>query len=55
MMKVQTPTKYTMIHQGPVLKLPKPNNKTIKKKNLPAHCRNEETMDVFKSSIKDIC
>ena len=51
MMKVQTPR----IHQGPVLKLPKPNNKTIKKKNLPAHCRNEESMDVFKSSIKDIC
>ena len=64
MMKVQTPTRYTRIHQGPVLKLPKPNNKTIKKRpyyygcniwnSLPAHCRNEESMDVFKNSIKDM-
>ena len=62
LLKVQVPARYTRIHQGPIIKLPKPENKTLKKRpfyygcniwnSLPVHCRNEESMDIFKSNIK---
>ena len=62
--QIQTPVRYTRIHQGPIIKLPKPQTETFKKKpfyygcniwnNLPPDCRIEEDMDVFKDNIKDM-
>ena len=62
--KVQTPARYTRIHQGPIIKLPKPENESFKKcpfyygcniwNNLPVDCRNEESMDSFKVQVKNM-
>ena len=58
----RTPIRYTRIHQRPTIQLPNPENEALKRrplyygcniwKNIPADCRNEDDMEVFKNNVK---